>query len=146
MARLFCLLFLMFAQVAVSAPPAVGDEVAGEAFVIWFATVEKTSGNPGEGLKVKSKLMFRGRTQDGTPIRGNGKLRFAGRPNEEYLIGQQLKGNDSLQYWATVKHVMGGGLVILKGSGVLDVMTSRSALPTQGGVEFEAGMDSQNNF
>ena len=88
--------------------------------------------------------MFRGRTRDGTQIRGTGKLRFVGKPREALVMGQRLRGNDSLKYWATVKSVMGGDLIIVKGTAVFDLMAPGRALPAEGGVEFEAAIETHD--
>lgn len=145
MTRYLLLLALIgFAMAVAAGPPVAGDEIADEAYVSWKAVIDKVSVAGMNGYRVKTKLYFRGRTSEGNQIRGTGKLRFVGEPNEIFEIGQQLRGNGSLKYWSTVKSMMGEDLVMIEGTGILDLATTDSVLPVEVAIEFKAALEIYN--
>jgi len=144
MKYLFLLVFIVFSTGAPAGPLVAGDEISSEAFVAWTAVIDKVSETGANGYRVKAKLDFRGRTSEGNQIRGTGKLRFVGEPNGVFAIGDQLRGSDSLKYWATVKSIMGEDLAMIRGTGVLDLMTNGSLRTTVGAIEFKAALETYN--
>jgi hypothetical protein len=125
-------------------PPVAGDEISDEAFVSWKAVVDKVSRTGANGHRVKAKLDFRGRTSEGNQIRGTGKLRFVGDSNEVFAIGDQLRGSDSLKYWATVTSMMGDDLAMIEGTGILDLRMTGGVLTIEGAIDFKAALEIYN--
>ena len=144
MRYLLLLALTVFATGVLAGQPLADDEVAGEAFVSWKAVVDKVSRTGVNGYTVKAKLDFQGRTSEGNQIRGTGKLRFVGEPNEVIAIGNLLRGSDLLRYWATVKSMMGEDLAMIQGTGILDFAMIDSVLTTEGAVEFKAALEVYN--
>jgi len=119
----------------------VGDELAGDAVVSWDAVIDKVSNTGGHGRRIKAKLVFRGRTSEGAQIRGAGKMRFIAPLNTDFAVGDTLKGNDSMKYWASVRSIMGGDLAMIKGIAIFDLLTTESILTAEGVIAFDAALE-----
>lgn len=139
----YLLIFILnvFAAGALAEPLVAGDEVAGVAFVSWKAVIEKVSRTGMHGYGTRARLNFHGRTIEGKQIRGAGKLRFVSEPKEVFAIGDRLRGNDSLKYWATLKTMMGEDLAIIEGTGLLDFSKTGTAVTTEGAIDFKAALE-----
>jgi hypothetical protein len=75
---LLLLALLLFVTEPLARPPTLGDEVSGEAYVVWKAVADKVSQIQPYGVSVKAKLELQGRTREGNQIRGSGVLRCIG--------------------------------------------------------------------
>ena len=143
--RIVLLIFLASLPAAMLAnTPVVGDEIAGDAVVLWKAVIKKVSNTGVDGVRIKAKLDFRGRTTEGNRIRGTGDLRFISEPGRVVVIGDVLRGNDSLRYWATVKSMMGEDLAMIEGTGVLYLVTTDQVIATEGAVHLKAALEVYN--
>ena len=141
MKYLFLLVFIVFSTGAPAGPLVAGDEISSEAFVAWTAVIDKVSETGANGYRVKAKLDFRGRTSEGNQIRGTGKLRFVGEPNEVFAIGDQLQGSDSLKYWASVQRMMREDLAMIEGTGIFNLTMANSVATVEGATEFKAALE-----
>jgi hypothetical protein len=138
---LLLLALLLFVTAPLARPPILGDEVSGEAYVVWKAVVDKVSQTQPYGVSVKAKLELQGRTREGNQIRGTGVLRFIGDSNETFAVGDALQGNDSLRYWTTVKSLMGSDLAIIEGVAILNFATTDGVETTEGAVKLKAAVE-----
>lgn len=140
--RWLLLLVLVFFAASISASmPVAGDEISDEAFVAWKAVIDKVSNSGGNVPSVRAKLTFWGRSREGNQIRGTGKLRFVSESNGMFAIGDQMRGSDSLKYWATVTSMMGDDLAMIEGTGILHLTATDGVLPIEGAIDFKAALE-----
>lgn len=141
MRRAFLIAILIVTGGVWAGQPVTGDEITGEAFVTWKAAIDRVTPSGTDAYNVKAKLEFQGHTREGNQIRGTGKLRFVGEPNELFAVGDSIRGSDSLRYWSTVTSVMGEDLAMIQGTGMLSFATTDSVLTTEGAIEMKAALE-----